>query len=122
MRYDDDPEWTWRYDAKCRGVDTEIFFPPRDKDLYAPIADKAKAICLGTDGAPACPVRRECLVDAIDREELHGIWGGLSHRERNAMVRKYTNAGLTLDEWLDKSNAFKTTKNIQQKPKSFPGR
>lgn len=101
MRYDDDPEWTWRYDAKCIGEDTEIFFPPRDKDLYGPIAEKAKAICLGKDGRPPCPVRKECLIDAIERDELHGIWGGLSHRERNAMVRKYTNAGKTLEEWLE---------------------
>jgi len=119
MRYDDDPAWTWVYDAKCRGVDTELFYPPRDKDQYAAIADQAKAICQGTDGRPPCPVRRECLVDAIERDELHGIWGGLSHRERNAMVRKYTAAGMTLEEWLDKSNAFKTTKSYKQKPESF---
>lgn len=111
MRYDDDPPWTWRYEAKCRGVDTEIFYPPRDKDQYADIADAAKAICKGTDGRPPCPVRRECLIDAINTDELHGIWGGLSHRERNAMVRKYTKAGMTLEEWLDKTNDFKTTKN-----------
>lgn len=100
--YDDDPKWAWRYDAKCRGVDTEIFFPPRDKDQYSSIAEKAKGICLGNDGSPACPVRKNCLKDAIEREELHGIWGGLSHRERNAMVRKYEKAGMTLDEWLEK--------------------
>lgn len=99
--YSDDPEWAWRYDAKCRGVDTEIFFPPRDKAKYAPIADAAKAICLGKDGSPPCKVRKECLIDAIKSDEQHGIWGGLSHRERNAMVRKYTKANMTLEEWLD---------------------
>ena len=61
--YSDDPEWAWRYEAKCRGVDTELFFPPRNKDQYASIADKAKAICLGTDGRPVCPVKRNCLVE-----------------------------------------------------------
>ena len=60
MRYSDDPDWTWRYEAKCRGEDTEMFFPPRDKALYKPIADKAKAICWGKDGRPPCPVRKEC--------------------------------------------------------------
>lgn len=102
MRYPDDPAWTWRYEAKCIGEDTEIFFPPRDKALYKPIADKAKAICLGKDGRPACPVRQECLKEAILNDELHGIFGGMSHRERNAAKRKYSKQKLTLDEWLEK--------------------
>ena len=102
ITYDDDPFWTWRYRAKCQGVDTEIFFPPRDKALYKPIADRAKAICLGKDGKPACPVRSQCLKEAIKNDELHGIFGGMSHRERNAMKRKYEKLGLTLDEWLEK--------------------
>jgi WhiB family redox-sensing transcriptional regulator len=98
----DELPWAWRYDAKCRGEDTEIFFPPRDKALYKPIADKAKAICWGRDGRPPCPVRKECLREAIINDELHGIFGGMSHRERNAMKRKYERKGLTLDQWLEK--------------------
>lgn len=101
MDFKDDPTWSWRYDAKCRGEDTEIFFPPRDKALYKPIADRAKAICWGRDGRPPCPVRKECLREAILNDELHGIFGGMSHRERNAAVRKYKKKELTLDEWLD---------------------
>ena len=93
----------WVHRAKCNSVDDpDIFFPPRDKAKYKPIADKAKAICFGKDGKPPCPVRKNCLKEAIVSDELHGIWGGLSHRERNAAIRKYTSAGLTLDEWLDK--------------------
>jgi len=77
------------------------FFPPRDKALYKPIADKAKAICWGKDGLPPCRVRKDCLREAIINDELHGIFGGMSHRERNAAKRKYKKKGLTLDEWLD---------------------
>lgn len=102
MDHRDETPWAWRYEAKCRGEDTEIFFPPRDKALYKPIADRAKAICLGKDGKPACPVRKQCLKEAIKNDELHGIFGGMSHRERNAMKRKYEKLGLTLDEWLEK--------------------
>jgi hypothetical protein len=29
------------------------------------------------------------LWDAVKRDEPHGIWGGLSHRERNALMRKW---------------------------------
>lgn len=97
-----EPEWSWRYSAKCSGQDTEIFFPPRNKTLYKPIADKAKAICYGKDGYSECPVRKECLLDALGRDEEHGIWGGMSHRERNALLRKWERAGkgLTLKEFI----------------------
>jgi WhiB family redox-sensing transcriptional regulator len=102
MNWNDEPEWSWRYEAKCAGIDTEIFFPPRDKALYKPVADKAKAICLGKDGGPVCPVRKTCLMDAMKRDEQHGIWGGLSHRERNALVRKWEKSDrtLTLEEFV----------------------
>jgi hypothetical protein len=79
-----------------------LFFPPRDKELYKPIADAAKAICWGKDGQPACPVRKECLKEAILNDEQHGLFGGMSHRERNAARRKYEKKGLTLNQWLEK--------------------
>lgn len=90
----------WRYKAKCRGLDTELWYPPRDKDKYKPIADKAKAICFGRDGLPECPVRTECLLYAERMEEQHGIWGGMSHRERNALKRKAKKQGKTLEQWV----------------------
>lgn len=94
----DNVEDDWRYRAKCRGMDTELWFPPRDKALYKPIADKAKAVCFGKDGRPACPVRIQCLLAADANDEVHGIWGGMSHRERNALKRKADKKGMTLEE------------------------
>jgi hypothetical protein len=55
----------------------------------AQIADDAKDYWLGENGKNPCPVRLNCLWDAVEREEPHGIWGGLSHRERNAQIRKW---------------------------------
>jgi WhiB family redox-sensing transcriptional regulator len=92
----------WRYDAKCRGEDTELWYPPRDKDKYKTIADKSKAICYGTDGKSECPVRLQCLLYADKIDEQHGIWGGMSHRERNALKRKAAKSGMTLEEWVMK--------------------
>ena len=79
-----------------------MFYPPRDKSLYKPIADTAKAICWGRDGTEECPVRKQCLLDAIETDELHGIWGGMSHRERNALVRRWKrlDSDLTLEEYV----------------------
>ena len=82
-------EESWRHSAKCSGADTELFFPPREKTKYKQIAIQAKSYCFGKNGATPCPVRKECLWSAIEQDELHGIWGGLSHRERNALVRKW---------------------------------
>ena len=65
----------WDNHAKCKGMDTDLWFPPRDKELYKPIADQAKAICFGKDGAPECPVRKECLIAAFKIDEQHGIRG-----------------------------------------------
>jgi WhiB family redox-sensing transcriptional regulator len=39
--------------------------------------------CLG------CPVRLECLADALDNRITHGMWGGLSSNARGQMVRRH---------------------------------
>jgi WhiB family redox-sensing transcriptional regulator len=68
---------TWRQAARCRGVDPEIFHPESDDD-----AAEAKAIC------EACPVREPCLEHAIVVREKHGVWGGLTERERRRLIRQ----------------------------------
>jgi WhiB family redox-sensing transcriptional regulator len=96
-------ETSWSEKARCKGADTELFYPPRDKQLYSVIAAKAKAYCLGESGTAHCPVRAECLWSAIEKEEQHGIWGGMSHRERNALVRKWHRQyrkNMTLKEYV----------------------
>lgn len=85
----DEPEYAWRYSARCSGQDTDMFYPPRDKEQYKIIAGQAKQFCYGDNRKNPCPVRKECLWDAMSRDEPHGIWGGLSHRERNALLRKW---------------------------------
>ena len=77
--------------------------PPRDKTKYKEIAATAKQFCFGVNGKNPCPVRSECLWDAISRDEPHGIWGGYSHRERNAIVRKWGKShkkSMTLQDYI----------------------
>jgi hypothetical protein len=83
--------------------DPDMWFPPRDKNLYKPIADRAKAICFGRDGKGECPVRMHCLRFADSEDEVHGIWGGMSHRERAALKRKAIRQGTTLEELAKKA-------------------
>jgi WhiB family redox-sensing transcriptional regulator len=96
---------SWMDKARCKDRDptTEIFFPPRDKTKYSTLATQAKAMCLGPNNTSPCPVRKECLWFAVESDEQHGIWGGMSHRERNALVRKWQRKfkdKMTLKEYI----------------------
>lgn len=66
----------WRQDAACRSSDAE--------ELFADSAQqkRAKAVCTG------CPVRIECLVEALDNRVEFGVWGGMTERERRALLRR----------------------------------
>jgi len=67
----------WRSAAACRSADPELFFPISDSGPSLVQAAQAKAIC------GACPVRRQCLAFALRTRQVHGIWGGLTERERH---------------------------------------
>jgi hypothetical protein len=76
----------WEDEAACRQIGAIVFHPTgRGAALAADIA-AAKAICTGS-----CPVLRQCLQDALDREgsadrySRDGIWGGLTGPERAAL-------------------------------------
>lgn len=67
----------WRDQARCQGVDPEIFHPADDGDGAA-----AKAIC------ELCPVREPCLEFALTTREKDGVWGGRTARERRRLLRQ----------------------------------
>lgn len=71
------PEWVDR--AACTEADARAFFPERDGRQHGSDARTAKAIC------SRCLVRLECLTYGLD--EVHGIWGGLTHDERAKLLR-----------------------------------
>lgn len=78
--------------AKCRGANTQLFYPGREgevggwnKEDTENVA-KAKAIC------NECPVSADCLEYAMDFEEMFGIWGGLTSRERNRLRKTWKKA------------------------------
>ena len=52
---------------------------------------RAKQVCAG------CPVRTECLAEALDNEIEWGVWGGMTERERRAILRKRPN----VTSWRD---------------------
>jgi WhiB family redox-sensing transcriptional regulator len=68
---------TWRQFAACRGVDPEVFHPTEEED-----PSRAQAICA------ECPVQEVCLEHALAVREKHGVWGGLTERERRRVLRQ----------------------------------
>jgi WhiB family redox-sensing transcriptional regulator len=67
----------WKRDALClEHTSTADWFPERGDDVRP-----AKAVC------GRCSVAGECLDYAIGNDVKHGIWGGLSERERRRARR-----------------------------------
>ena len=69
----------WQRDALCRQHSSNLFFPPatfEKKDDRVKREIKAKAVCGG------CPVKIDCLEEALTISEPFGIWGGLTESER----------------------------------------
>lgn len=48
--------------------------------------NKAKQVC------GSCPVKAECLAEALDNQIEWGVWGGMTERERRALLRRKPNA------------------------------
>ena len=65
------PRPAWWAEAACRARPDVNFFPTQG-ELAAP----AKAVCA------ECPVREACLAYATEHNIDHGIWGGMSARDR----------------------------------------
>ena len=80
----------WRELAACRGADLDLFFPERGES-----ADSARRICA------ACPVRQSCLDYAITNRIVHGIWGGLTERERRALRSRWVRTS-----WRERDRAI----------------
>lgn len=80
--------WDWQLRAACRGLDSAVFFHPEGErgPSRAGREARAKRVC------ESCPVRRACLDHALVVQEPYGVWGGLSARERDALMRTRSTA------------------------------
>jgi WhiB family transcriptional regulator, redox-sensing transcriptional regulator len=75
MTWNDD----WASQAQCKGSGPDELF------VRGAAQNKAKQLCGG------CPVRTECLAEALDNQIEWGVWGGMTERERRAILRKRPN-------------------------------
>jgi WhiB family redox-sensing transcriptional regulator len=69
-----DTDWGER--ALCKSAAPDELF------VEGAAQNRAKAVCTG------CPVRTECLAYALDQRIEHGVWGGMTERERRALLRR----------------------------------
>lgn len=68
---------------------------------------RAKSVCRG------CPVRTECLADALDNRVEFGVWGGLTERERRSLLRRRPD----VDSW---QTLLQTAMTDFERPPAMP--
>ncbi|ALV37974.1 WhiB family transcriptional regulator [Streptomyces sp. NPDC101209] len=69
-------ETDWSEQGLCRKADPDALF------VEGAEQNRAKALCNG------CIVRTECLAYALDQRIEFGVWGGMTERERRALLRR----------------------------------
>ena len=65
----------WPTLAKCKGMEDLMFTDGLGQKM-------ASRICAG------CPVRTECLAEALDDRIEWGVWGGMTERQRRQLLRR----------------------------------
>ncbi|MFD1835140.1 WhiB family transcriptional regulator [Brachybacterium rhamnosum] len=71
----DDQSWAAR--GACAGMDPDEFF------VQGTEQNQIKTAC------GSCPVRTQCLADALDNRIDFGVWGGMTERERRRLLRRH---------------------------------
>jgi WhiB family redox-sensing transcriptional regulator len=65
----------WAPAAKCAGSEDILFAEGAEQR-------RVSKFCIG------CPVRRECLAEALDSRTEWGVWGGLTERDRRLLLKQ----------------------------------
>jgi WhiB family redox-sensing transcriptional regulator len=71
--------YDWASKGACRTTDPDTLF------VQGAAQNRAKDVCM------SCVVRTECLADALDNRIEFGVWGGMTERERRALLRRRPN-------------------------------
>jgi WhiB family redox-sensing transcriptional regulator len=79
----------WVSQALCRTTDPDELF------VRGAAQRKAAVICRH------CPVMQECGADALDNKVEFGVWGGLTERQRRAMLKDHPDV-VSWSEYFDK--------------------
>jgi WhiB family redox-sensing transcriptional regulator len=66
----------WAQHGACGKAEPDALFVP------GAAQKAAKQLCIG------CPVIVECLVDSLDNQTEFGVWGGMTERQRRALLKR----------------------------------
>ena len=69
----------WSNNALCHDARPDELF------VRGAAQNRAKRLCAG------CPVKTECLAEALDNRVEWGVWGGMTERQRRALLRRRPN-------------------------------
>ncbi len=72
---------SWMAKGNCRDEPPSRFFPSDGVGV-----EVARRICA------TCPVKEPCLEYALNQRVDHGVWGGLSERERRRILKRRRDA------------------------------
>lgn len=75
----------WVTAATCRQGDPDALF------VRGAQQREAATLC------ESCDVQRHCLATSLDNKEEFGVWGGLTERQRRALLRKNPH----VDNWTE---------------------
>jgi WhiB family transcriptional regulator, redox-sensing transcriptional regulator len=81
----------WVSKALCGGTDPDELF------VGGAAQRKAAVICRH------CPVMQECGADALDNKVEFGVWGGMTERQRRALLNQHPDV-VSWSDFFDKSN------------------
>ena len=99
--------WTddWTSKARCKQAQPDELF------VRGAAQNRAKLMCTG------CPVRSECLAEALDDRVEWGVWGGMTERERRALLNRRPNVtswrGLLMTAMDEHTAGVPTTTSAQ---------
>jgi WhiB family redox-sensing transcriptional regulator len=79
----------WVSQALCRTADPDELF------VRGAAQRKAAVICRH------CPVMQECAADALDNKVEFGVWGGMTERQRRAMLKQHPEV-VSWSDYLDR--------------------
>jgi len=99
----EDPK-AWVSSARCRSTD------PDDLFVRGAAQRKAAVICRH------CPVVAECAIEALDERIEYGIWGGMTERQRRALLKQHPDVVSWADFFAGQRNQRSAGQPTSRKP------
>jgi WhiB family redox-sensing transcriptional regulator len=90
--------FAWVSSARCRATNPDSLF------VRGAAQRKAAVICRH------CPVIDKCAAEALDNQMEFGVWGGMTERQRRALLKQHPE----VTSWADYFAAQRKRRNASQ--------